>query len=143
MANILLDYSPEDFEKEVLCLNGRMTQELFDKVMNELFEKESLDSDDVFYRSNEYNTTLEEFQDVHNYLHEYGLQFKFIKTGCQEILFWYKNRFFIWILILGQGAHEELTTDVATFLDLNPIMPFIVCNKVKEDLKFYKRLKDE
>jgi len=41
--------SIEQYKEQVLHLNGIMTQELFNKVITELFEKESLDWETISY----------------------------------------------------------------------------------------------
>lgn len=136
------EMSPEQFESEILCLNGKMTQELLDKVMNELIRCNFLDEDNIYYHKDMYDISSEDLSDVNNYLNKVGKEFKFSEIDenyrdCPfpEILmqFKYKDMYFIQRTVIGQGSFVQL------YVVLKNKYPYVDVTKVDTSIKFYKK----
>ncbi len=128
----------EDYITKVLCLNGSMTTELFDKVMTEVIDNLRLDDEDLWYHKKDYSITQEEFLDVFHYLD------KVIKTKDDSEYdvftsvtgyFKYRSNCFEWNVISGQGSICSIK-----YIDYNEDLLEI---KIDPEIRFYKRLKDE
>ena len=128
----------EDYETKVLCLNGNMTTELFDKVIEEVTSKIRLDDEDLWYHKKDYLITQEEFLDVFHYID------KVIETKADledetfisvTGYFKYKNNCFEWNVISGQGSICSIR-----YIDYNEDLLEV---KIDPEIKFYKRLASE
>ena len=130
----------EEFEKEILHLNGRMTQKLFEKVFNELLAQEYLGTEELLYDAENFGISEEEFSDVFHYLDVVAGD---KKEGSSEhgfpeylMLFEYKGTIFLWRLLIGQGSHCELALHHEC-LDV----PIIKIDRIDPTIKFFKHLK--
>ncbi len=128
----------EDYETKVLCLNGVMTTELFDKVIEEVISKLRLDDEDLCYHKKDYAITQGEFLDVFHYI---GKVIETKDDSEHDIFssvtgyFKYKNNCFEWNVISGQGSICSIR-----YIDYKEDLLEI---KIDPEIKFYKRLKDE
>ncbi len=127
----------EDYLTKVLCLNGSMTEELFDRVMHEVLDRGILDDESIGYYEEDYLITNQEFLDVFHYID------KAVPSEITEAefeyyvgLFNYKGHSFEWGLMLGQGSSCSIRT-------LNPGNTTIPELKIDPEIKFYKRLESE
>ena len=134
--------SPEEFEKEILHLNGRMTQELFDKVMNELFNKLILNDESISYHENDYSISWQDFSDVFHYLEviagedKYDISNSFPYTQAS---FEYKGIKFIWDLLIGQGSSCSLYVYGYNDEQFREDKKIII-KEINSNIKFYKQI---
>lgn len=128
----------EDYLTKVLCLNGTMTVELFDKVMTEVIDREILDDESIGYHEEEYLITRQEFFDVFHYI-EKVISLKLDVKAMLEIhegFFNYKGNSFNWSLTMGQGSSYTIRAIDIHYSEYPEI-------KIDPEIKFYKRLKDD
>lgn len=126
--------SPEEYVKKILCLNGSMTTELFDKVILIITKKNKINQEDFHYFPERYNITLIEFMDVFNYIEKaIGIEVIPAMFETYEAFFSFQGDSFEWSLILGQGSSCTLSV-----VDYNIKYPEII---IDPKIKFYKRLK--
>lgn len=132
----------EDYVKNILCLNGVMTKELFDKVINELIEKTGLNDETILYHVNDYNITIQEFMDVFHYLDKLANKEKVdIGESFQndQAFFEYDGIKFIWDLLLGQGSSCSLYIYGYNQYEWRDDLR-IVIKEIDPNLRFYKKL---
>lgn len=100
--------TPEQYITDVLCLNGIMTQELLDDVFTNITP---YSSDGICF-SDEEVEKHKKFMEVFNYIETYtekkypSKKIDVTECFCEyEIDFTYKDKFYRWGLLLGQGAY--------------------------------------
>lgn len=122
--------SQEEFEKEVLKLNGVMSDDLLDKVMKEVYDKGMIDSEDLAYKTKkEVKITAEEFNDVFHYIAEHAGSNKIKKDSCESpfidnrLYFRYRGANFIWRELFGQGAvYQIYASEDTTWPEESPLV---------------------
>ena len=91
---------------------GKMSEELFEKVLTFIIKNDSMDEEHLRYYPNE-AITAEEFMEVFNYIKELFPK----KTDTtdhfptEEVAFEYKGVTFIWCLVIGQGSSCSIRLD--------------------------------
>lgn len=127
--------SIEEFERDVMCLNGTMTLDLFEKVLEEVKDKDLLDAEDLAYFPERFKITSEEFLDVFHYLSE--VLDKVEDEECmfprETAVFVYHDVLFLWDLMIGQGSSCIIKVTDSTE-KAQPVT-------IDETIRFYKRLK--
>jgi len=130
--------TPEQYA-ELLGLKKGMTQELFDKVINQVNQGQIQDGTDVWDFPHDLNfilpITSKEFKSVHSYIKQYTLAhhpdniYDYSKIfPCYRIYFEYNNYYYIWESAFGQGSVSSLSLgkdDHPTFiLTIDPNIEF-------------------
>jgi hypothetical protein len=126
----LKNMSLEDYERDLLCLNGIMTEEIFDNVINKIGQY-SL-SDDLLYSRNELH---EQFVDVFHYIETFAKNSKVcVESDFPEyhIYFSYKGNNYTWRLLIGQGSFCEIYFDTEEHERIEIT--------IDQTIKFFKRL---
>lgn len=130
LAEELETMSVEDFRKEFLHLNGIMTEEILERILNKVNDLGSLNSDNLWYSNKE---LYQDFIDVFHYIDAFA---KNKVSWCSDfpemrVYFSYKGKTYTWRLVVGQGSFQEIyaCTDVLDYEEL----------KVDCDLRFFKR----
>lgn len=141
--------TPEEFKRDFLCLNGVMTEELFDKVMNQVIKEKSIDggNDCWDYPSgvNEKSKIHpQEFADVIYYLREFFDKDKYIPIEGMfynaKVFFTWKENHFIYEILVGQGEVNYLSIDTKD--EWKQYLDKTVNVKIDPTVNFYKRIKE-
>lgn len=136
--------TPEDIKRDVLCLNGKMTEQLFFNVMKEVKAHELIDHEDIAYHPDKYKISAQDFMDVFHYLEKALDGYLFENEDCTFPntigYFLFIGNFYIWDLMLGQGSscmikHMDME-DVPDDVKYKPI------SEIDTNIEFYKKLKD-
>ena len=133
--------SVEEFERDVLCLNGVMTEDLFEKVLAESRKMGYVESEDVAYNiGNKYSLSASEFMDVFHYLDEVTREHQKQDEECTfprtMAYFLYKGELYLWDLMIGQGSSCSIT-HIKDRIEVEPMK----IDSVDSTIRFYKRLK--
>lgn len=124
--------STEEYESQFLCLNGTMTEETFDEVVEYIDENDLIVSD-VAYRNNQ---LYEKFVDVFHYIDTIAEDYKVpAESEWYEdfIYFSYKEKNYVWRVVMGQGSYCGIYTDIVNDRDRCEI-------KIDPTIKFFKRI---
>lgn len=107
----LKNMSQEEFERDVLKLNGIMSDELLEKVLKDVFEVGAIDSEELAYNMvQRAKITVDEFNDVFHYIEQYARSRGNKKDNCGSdfidfrLYFHYRGGNFIWRKLIGQGT---------------------------------------
>jgi len=132
--------SPEEYNKELLCLNGTMTEELLSKVLSEVIRVGNIDVEDIQYNPEQYRISSEEFMDVYHYIDQKIIErYPVINSYFPEvkICFIYNSTHFVWRLLQGQGSCCQLYTDnEEEYLEFPGVIDILVSDP---SIRFYKR----
>ena len=86
---------------------GVMTEELFEKVLNEIDKFQMISEENILYFDKEYNITSEEFMDVFRFIEAYlkdALEQENGPFHSEYVYFRYKGNTYQWRLLIGQGS---------------------------------------
>lgn len=135
--------TPDEFRRDVLCLNGQMTFTLFNKVMKEVIRKGVIDDDHLAYFPERFEITETEFRDVFHYLE------KDLKNYLHDMedgsfpntiaYFKFQDELFRWDLLIGQGSATYLVHEKGV-IDFNEY-DYKTIREIDKSIRFYKRLK--
>lgn len=106
--------SQEEFERDVLKLNGTMSDELFEKVMKEVYRLQTLDEEGLLYEVVDTEVTAKEFSEVFYYIKEYAKSRGIVEDYNEEsfpeyrLHFRYRGGDFIWRMLIGQGTALQI-----------------------------------
>lgn len=122
--------SQEEFERDVLKLNGQMTDELLEKVLKDVYEIGSLDHEDLQYNTiKKARINAEEFKDVFHYIEEYAGSRSIQKDNCKSgfvdfrLYFHYRGGNFIWRELIGQGVAMQIyAREIADWPSRSPMI---------------------
>ncbi len=113
--------TPQEYE-QLAGIQSNMTQELFDKVIDQVNQGSVQDGTDSWDFPDDLNSTLpissKEFRSVHTYIHEYTMKkhtsylIDCTKTFPNyKIFFEYKNQHYVWETVIGQGSVSYIDID--------------------------------
>lgn len=136
--------STEEVRRDLLCLNGVMTEKLFEKVLESVNINMSLDYDELAYDDTAFTCTTEDFIDVFHYIETFAKDKK-VEIASDfpqyKIYFTYKEENFVWRLMVGQGAYCEIYRIFSSEGEAKQHVSDFIEMKVDSNLRFFKRLK--
>lgn len=136
------EMSDEAFIREVLHLNGVMSQELLDKVFKEAINIKFIDSESLLYKTTSTILKYEEFNDVIHYLLQYseatGVEVDVHESDFDDDNYYYRYNDKIFRLreLIGQGCIHQLSI-IDSYEDEEDILDISIVNT---SIRFYKKL---
>lgn len=110
----LKNISQEEFERNILKLNGTMNGTLFEKVMKEVYRLQSLDYETLRHETIDTDVTIGDFSEVFHYIQEYARSRDIIKDFYNNsfpeyrLYFKYRGGNFTWRMLIGQCATMQI-----------------------------------
>jgi len=135
--------TPDEYRRDILCLNGEMTFGLFNKVMTEVLEKGMIDDETLAYFPERFKITSEEFRDVFHYLEEELKNYIFqpedsnFPNNLGYFKFW--GKFFRWDLLIGQGSACYLVYE-KDGIDHEKYDRYKTIREIDKNIRFFKRV---
>ena len=149
--------TPEQYVKEFLHLNGTMTEELFNKVIQEVIDKGNIDAGtDLldypqglgglgYYKESIYKINPDEFFDVIHYLEQFFKEENYVLISGMfynaKVFFIYQENHYVFETIVGQGTVYYLYVDNEE--EWKKYFNKVVEIKIDPTIKFYKILEKE
>jgi hypothetical protein len=116
---------------------GRMSEELFEKVLTFIIKNDSMDEEHLRYYPDE-DVTAEEFMEVFKYI-DMLFPKKTDTTDhfpTEEVAFEYKTATFIWCLMIGQGSSCSIRIDKHNDVEKCCIVKYGIAN-IDKALGYY------
>lgn len=124
--------TPEECRSQFFHLNGTMTEKTFNEVVEYIDEHNLIDSD-IIYKDELLN---EKFVDVFHYIDAVAKDYKVHAESewCEDFIYFsYKEKNYIWRIVMGQGSYCGIYTDIVGDRNRCEI-------KIDPTIKFYKRI---
>jgi len=134
IKNSIKTMTTEYCEKHILCLNGKITKEIVETVLNKVDEMSFIDDSTAYILGRDFE---ECFQDLFKYV---DIKYDSFKVDCTnnfeqyQTYFSYNDKKFVVSVMIGQGSYTYFQK-----IDDSEDYPNFEL-EIDEDFKFYKKL---